>query len=1282
MEKHRYILIDSSISKRCYSVLILLCLGIGIAYGADRTAVKDSVKGITDRVLIQAADGCIPISTLPCSAITVSLPYSLSFTSSVASSIVDKNGLGTGFTTVNSYSGTRLSEDGTPTDPSVPGYVPSKITVTGGRLQLVTNKGIDMLTNNNQLNVLGVKIVAVSKLRLDVKIINPANGTQSQQAGLWYGLNDKTYLKLDISGNKIELRKEFNDVSSSVSGTTNPDQRITSVISGLNTQTVSLRLIIDSTTNTAEGFYSVDGVNYLSTGAAYSIAGLNIAGTGLTTGEQFAGVFATHRNSSTALTYTFDDFAVSSIAVPITTNIDFLPAGSTAPAGFTADNGLPYDATRKYGWVNPVTKVPIDLSANMRLRTGTTDAKLRSVVQMQASTNGQNPGTWEYVVPNGKYNVTVSAGDDGYYDSNHQINVEGLPTISDFTPSASNKYKSGNATVQVSDGKLTIDANGGTNTKMNYLTFAPFSAVTDNTAPTASVRTVGSLKSTGVYYDLVRVYITAGDVGGSGLSSLQYSINNGAYVNYTVPFFLTATGAYKIQVKATDGNNNQVITNAYNFSIVPSSGAFMVLNNPDAFPSNDRLVFSRIQTPWRRTSPDTTAYNANHDKVKLRINNKGTGNLVLSNLTLSNSTAWKIASVNTDTNSVVPISIAPLSYADVTVQFIAQNAATRLKVFNDTLTIASNDSISPQKKVVLGGIWQVAGESTNEPYAQQIITAFGFNTSTGYGHDDGDIDGTTRVPNSSEVNAGYFVIADPSKPITVHQLAAYHGCCSAVETFAYYKKGSNTLTTLFTHSNLDGQSVLPRLTNTTKGSAQGSFTISGSFGIKVGTSYSDRTKNFNGLIGIRFLKVYGPDGNIVPDAYILDCDYLGTSATNYDYQDNVYYVDNIKPDSGSLHHSELAALPNTAVNFDPIKTGTSSSFVVTIKNQGITYPDGTGDSPITLKSAVISGPNASEFTVSALKTATLAEQATTTLTVKYTPASVGIKNAALLVNYNSDASPLRVPLYAIANNANSTVSIVKRIKGGSDVNLTIGNQVYEADKNYRSGSIKFDSQQVLTGVAGTDIDSLYISYLSAAADQAQTRYEIPVTNGDYLLRLHFVENFWTAPGSRIFNTTIENKVGLQNFDIFSEVGYRTALVKDFTTTVTDGSLSVKFDPTANRVALAGLELFKVSTQAASLASTFIAPAGPPITTKKIVVFPNPNFGASFSLNAANFPVNEPVQLSISNISGKLIQTQTFTTDKFGAAGIQVTFKNKLERGVYIINTHSSSGNLYSKLLVQ
>lgn len=1232
---------------------------------------------------VYAQDGCSPLSTLPCTSLQVTLPYSLSFDAPVNNTITDVNGQGTGFTTVNTYSGTRLAVDGQPSNALVPGYEPSKITLAGGRLQLVTNKGIDFLTNNNQLNILGVKIPTDKKLQIDVKLINPVNGTQSQQAGIWYGLDDKTYIKLTVSGNKVELRKEFNDVSSSVSGKANPDQRLTAAISGLNTKTVSLRLVIDPSTNTVDGLYSTDGVNFTNAGTGYSSTGVDITGMGLTNSTAYAAIYATHRSATTAVTYNFDDFSIIGTDIPVSqsVNIDFLPSGSTVPAGYTGDTGLPFDATRKYGWIDPVTKQPADLQANMRIRTGTGDEKLRSIVQMQASTAGQRPGTWEYTVPNGQYRVTVSAGDDGYYDSNHEINVEGLPTITDFIPSASSKYKSAIATVQVSDGKLTIDATGGSNTKMNYLTFEPATPVTDATLPTASARFTGTLKSAGVYDGQVQVIITANDLGGSGLASLQYSINNGTYVNYTAPFNITAAGNYTLKVKAVDANNNQRITSDYTFSVAAQSskGVYMVLKNPDAFPSNDRLIFSLIQVPWRRTDP-ITPYNANHDKIKLQIGNEGTARLNINKLTLSKPAAWKIVTASGDSTGTVPIGINPGASTDVTIQFRARDAASTRSFFTDTLTIASNDSLAPVKKVVLVGLWQKEGESIYEPYASQIISAFGFKTTTGFGHDDGNINGTTRVPNSSEVVASYFVKADPSKPVTVHQMAAYHGCCAAVESFQYYRKGSPTPNTVFTHNSLDGQSLMPRLANTSSSPAMGTFNPTTAFGIKVGSSYSDRTKNADGLIGIRVMKVMDANGNIVPNAYILDCDYVGIAATNYDYQDNVYYVDNIKPDSGSVHYSDLAATPVTAVNFDPTLTGASTSVTISVKNTGLTYPDGTTDSDIALKGVSITGPNASEFSVTALKTSTLKVQVTTPLTVKFTPSSVGIKNAALLVNYNSASAPLRIPLYGIGNSSTSTVNVIRRIKaGGGDANVTIGNNVYETDKNFRKGSVKLDQQVSPTGVAGTDIDSLYLSYLSAATALAETRLEIPVTNGDYLVRMHFVENYWTAPASRVFSTFIENQEVLTNFDIFREVGYRAALVKDFSTTVNDGVLTLRFNPTADRVGIAGVELFQVSNNSvAALQVNRLLDAG----TKKITVYPNPNSGNSFYLNANNFAKGENVLVSISNMSGKLLQTEKFVTDDTGTASLYITLLTKLDRGVYIINATSLTGNLSSKLLVE
>ncbi|CAA9233283.1 MAG: CBM57, partial [uncultured Adhaeribacter sp.] len=604
---------------------------------------------------------------------------------------------------------------------------------------------------------------------------------------------------------------------------------------------------------------------------------------------------------------------------------------------------------------------------------------------------------------------------------------------------------------------------------------------------------------------------------------------------------------------------------------------YLVVENANGFPAADQLAFSLIQVPWRRARPDGsfTAYNENHDRVKLKISNKGTGSLKISDMVLSNPAAWKITQLNSDNFDAaraLPLTINPGSSVSITIAFIAKDQGQRVEVLHDNLTITSDDALTPAKQVRLHGLWQFKGEGNNEPYAQEIIDAFGFKTETGYNHDDGAINGENIVPNSDEILSAFFVQADLSKPVKVIQMAAYHGCCADTEQFRYYSKGSAELTTLFTHNRLDGQSLLPRKSGSTTALAQGTFNAAGAFGFKVGRADSDRSKNFEKKIGLRIWKAIDSEGNIIPDAYILGGDYLGTEFTNYDYQDNVFFVSNIKPETGTVHSSELVAAPS-AVSFESIMAGTSQSQTIKLTNTGKTYADGTSDPAIKISKIEIAGPHKDEFALPAFVATTLPAQGTVEISVTYNPTSRGIKNANLLVHYNNSSSPLRITLLGTAQDANFTINRVKRIKGGADASVTIQGQTWEPDKDYRKGSIKLDKQIVAGPIAATDMDILYQTYLSAETDLGKTRLEIPIANGNYQVRLHFVENYFDAANARIFNIVLENKQQLTNFDIYREVGYRTALVKDFAVQVADGILNINFNPTVNRVALAGVEIF-------------------------------------------------------------------------------------------------------------
>ncbi len=190
--------------------------------------------------------------------------------------------------------------------------------------------------------------------------------------------------------------------------------------------------------------------------------------------------------------------APADAAVTPVAKVNFQPAAAAVPAGYTADTGLPFDAGRSSGWVRQDSlggaRVPLDLTRNTRNRARAgVDARLNTLIHLQygdvGGTNGvPTAGAWEYAVPAGTYQVTVSAGDQPAYDSAHTVRVEGVTAIERFVSTAAAEFRQATVTVPVTDGRLTVDATGGTNTKLNYLEIA---RVTAPGAPSGLTATPG-----------------------------------------------------------------------------------------------------------------------------------------------------------------------------------------------------------------------------------------------------------------------------------------------------------------------------------------------------------------------------------------------------------------------------------------------------------------------------------------------------------------------------------------------------------------------------------------------------------------------------------------------------------------------------------------------------------------------------------------------------------------------------------------------------------------------
>ena len=158
-------------------------------------------------------------------------------------------------------------------------------------------------------------------------------------------------------------------------------------------------------------------------------------------------------------------------------------------------------------------------------------------------------------MPNGTYTVTVGVGDSGFTDSTHRVVVEGVTAIPGFQPTTANPFTNATVTVPVSDGRLTVETTGGTNTKLTYLDVDAQSTGPDTAAPTVSVAVSGLRSAATTYKDEATVTVTAADTG-SGLASTSYSLDGAPFTPYTAPVKVTALGAHTVRARAQDVAGN------------------------------------------------------------------------------------------------------------------------------------------------------------------------------------------------------------------------------------------------------------------------------------------------------------------------------------------------------------------------------------------------------------------------------------------------------------------------------------------------------------------------------------------------------------------------------------------------------------------------------------------------------------------------------------------------------------------------------------------------------
>lgn len=204
----------------------------------------------------------------------------------------------------------------------------------------------------------------------------------------------------------------------------------------------------------------------------------------------------------------------------------------------------------------------------------------------------------------------------------------------------------------------------------------------------------------------------------------------------------------------------------------------------------------------------------------------------------------------------------------------------------------------------MGLRWPAGGsdsEDSEEPSLQTIInTLFNYKTQINSTISPTYQPTAASQPIGEEVISPYWKAANASQSVTVTDLASWHLQGNPVSV-GWFPKSPRTLHHLFTTSGVEGQSFLPHLEGDLSKTATGSFKPgAGTFGFQIDYERSVDSLNPPGGFGhhVRFFPIRDHLGNLLPNAYFMCLDYspgTGSSGENFDYQDQIYVVTNVKP---------------------------------------------------------------------------------------------------------------------------------------------------------------------------------------------------------------------------------------------------------------------------------------------------------------------------------------------------------------------------------------------------
>src|ERR1019366_4333009 len=148
--------------------------------------------------------------------------------------------------------------------------------------------------------------------------------------------------------------------------------------------------------------------------------------------------------------------------------------------------------------------------------------------------------------------------------------------------------------------------------------------------------------------------------------------------------------------------------------------------------------------------------------------------------------------------------------------------------------------------------------------------------------------------------------------------------------------------------------------------------------------------------------------------------------------------------------------------------------------------------------------------------------------------------------------------------------------GGSGAGSFVGDEDFSNTTPDRPSSASNDSSSVIdtSGVSDPAPESVYQS--ARIGDCLYTISHL-TPYARYTVRLHFAETYWTRPGQRTFDVTLNAHLVLHNFDILATAGGENkAVVEQFVVPADNtGTITIQFQTVKDNAQINGIEVLAV-----------------------------------------------------------------------------------------------------------